>query len=204
MRNDSIGHVASPPDASDRPRRIGCPGCNRPLPLRLSREGETAALWECEACRTRIAGMFMPELAAHMAHCVRLGQVHFDTDRLPPIPSVLGELVSRWVRRNDKNEQGPERRRDSRYAVQVEAAVVCLDEKWMPQGEPLRALVIDLSRGGLGMVARSTIKAPLIAVQMQGRTRPIQLLAEIVWTDHVGSGFHHIGARFVHRLGRTE
>jgi hypothetical protein len=205
MQSDSIQDVLLPADAGDRPRRIGCPGCRRPLPLRLSRDGEQAALWECDSCRTRIAGMFMPELAPHMAHRVRLGQVHFDTRRSQPIPPVLGDLVSKWAPRTDKNEHGPERRRDDRFKVRHEAAVVCLNEQWMPQGQPVRVLAVDLSRGGLGMIAASTIQAPLVAIQMQGRTGTVQLLAKVVWSDQVDgdSGFHHIGVQFVHRLGRN-
>jgi len=202
MTNDACGHASVSAESAERPRRIGCPGCNQPLPLRLSQEGERAALWECDACQTRVAGMFVPELATHLAHRVRLGQVHFDAHHSPPIPPVFGELVSRWIRRHDTRGNGPERRRDDRYAVHLEAVVVGLNDQWVPQGRPARALVVDLSRGGLGMVVRSPIKTPLVAVQIEGRTGALQLLGSITWSDHVGSGMHHVGARFVHRLGR--
>lgn len=188
--------------AGDRHGHIGCPHCGIPLPLRLCREDEPTAQWECDSCNTRMAAAFVPELAAHMAGRVRLSQVHFDTYNSPPIPPVLGELVTRWALHADKNWRGPERRQDGRFTDQIDAAVIGLDELWMPQHEPVRVLVVNLSSGGLGMIARSIIKAPLIVVQMQGLAGSAQFLSEVIWSDHVGCGFHHVGARFIHRLGQ--
>ncbi len=149
-----------------------------------------------------MAAIFVPELAAHMASRVRLSQVHFDAYDSPPIPAVLGELVTRWALRADKHWRGPERRLDRRLTNHEEAIVVGLDEVWTPQGEPVRVLVINLSNSGLGMIARTVITAPLIVLQVERPTGIIQVLSEVIWSDHVGCGFHHVGARFIHRLGR--
>ncbi len=184
--------------------RISCPRCDLELPLRLSCDGERTALWVCDDCQTYIAGMLVPELAVDLAHRVRLGERHFDTCHSRPIPPSFGETVSRWIRNHRSDHPGSEQRSDGRTEVRLKAAVAGLDSNWAPEGLPVQALVVNLSRNGLGMVTRSTIDTPLVAVQMRGQTGTVQLLAEIVWTNCVGCSFCHIGTRFVHRLGKSE
>ena len=200
MESQSTCSVSAAADGGSQ--LISCPRCDVPLPLRYCYDGETAALWSCVACRTYVAGMFVPDLAAELAPRVRLGQRHFDTRLSPPISPLLGELVSRWCLRGVGDQPGAERRRDVREEVRLDATVIGLNANWAPDGLPMRAMVVDLSRSGLGMVAKSTIDTPLVAVQMKGQDGTVQLIAEIMWSEPVGCGFCHLGMKFVHKLGQ--
>lgn len=202
MENDFTPGVSTSAGAVGALSRTCCPNCKLPLPLRTARNDEQPAAWECGACRCRMVGLFVPELAATMAEHVRLGQVHLDAYSLPPIPPVLRELTFRREELSRGERVGQDRRRDHRFGVQDEATVACLNERWVPQGQPIRALVVELSPGGMRLISRSNIRSPLVDVQMTEASGSAQYVAKTVWYDHLGCGFHHVGIEFIHRLGR--
>lgn len=197
-------HQASLPSASlPAPLRLSCPHCKMPLPLRTVREDEQAATWECSACHHQVVGRFLRELAEAMASQVRLAPVHFDAYDSPPIPPVLRALQFRQARLFGHEHSGAERRRDDRVSAESEAVVACLDERWVPQGRPVRVLVVELAPGGLRLITRTNARAPFIAIQMAASDELAQYVAEPVWYDHLGCGFHHVGIKFIQRLGSS-
>jgi hypothetical protein len=140
----------------------------------------------------------VPLLAAH----IHLSQKHFDTTGVPPIPATLRQLVREFqVRRRNQTKPAAERRRSVRVPLQLDVMVVPLDEAWMPQGQPILGIVVDLAARGLGMITTAPVAAPYVVAQIRHGRGLVQLLGKIVWSKELGRGFHNAGVQFVVRFG---
>lgn len=186
-----------------RPSGEPCPGCQRPMPLRAKRPDEVTTHWQCTGCRSLTAGVLLKEELPLLAAHIHLGQKHFDTTGMPPIPSALRQLVQEFLaRRQRQNQPADERRTSARVPQQLDVMVVPLDEEWKPDGKPILGIVIDLSAHGLGMITTAAVEAPYVVAQIQHGSGLVQLLGKIKWSKEFGHGFHNAGVQFVARFGR--
>jgi len=183
--------------------RQRCPGCQRALPIRPPQNDETFAEWQCEACHTRLAGIFVPEIVPTLADRVRLCPQHFDASRAEPIPPELRKLVAKFLAGRESRLATHERRRNPRVPCDLDAVIVGLDDRWTPHGQPMRAVVIDLAEHGLGMMTAQRVDAARLAIQIQCSAGLVQLFGRTAWSNFVSDGFQNTGVEFRHRLGRT-
>ena len=180
-----------------------CPNCRRPLPIRATQPGEVAAHWECAACRAPLTGVLVQEVAVQTADTVRIGQVHFDTTGVPPIPSSLRQLVREFTACRREHTAPSDQAAGSRTPAQFDVQVLPLDENWMPCAKPALGLAIDLTVHGLGMVTPTPLNTPHIAMQIRYPTGVLQLLGEVVWTNQIAVDFYNSGVQFLLRFGRS-
>lgn len=178
-----------------------CPGCRRPLPIREKQAGETAAHWECTACRSPMTGVILKEAATQSADAIRLSQIYFDAKGVPPPPS-LRQLVREFVGCRLRNPDVDERRQVQRDPMLLDLAVVPVDDNWTPRAKPVLGMMIDITASGLGMVTSSTVDAEFVAVQILHPAGPVQLLGKIAWRKDFGPRFHNSGVQFLLRFGR--
>jgi hypothetical protein len=183
---------------------VPCPGCRRMLPIRARRHGEVAAHWECTACHAPFTGILLKDASLRMPESVRIGQVHFDTSSVAPLPVSLRQLVREFVASRRKSlRQNDDRRAVPRVPTQLDVTVLPLDESWTPRSKPLPGMVVDLSSHGLGMVTAQAIEAPHIVVQIRHPAGHVQVLGDVVWTKDIGHGIHGAGVQFLMRFGRN-
>jgi hypothetical protein len=180
-----------------------CPGCRLPLPIRAKRQGEVAAHWECAACRAPLTGVLIQDEAARMADAIRIGQVHFDSAEIPPIPASLRQLVREFVTGHQESHEPDRRSAGPRMPVQVDVSIVPLDENWTPRCKPQLGLVVNLTAKGLGMLTTAPIADRHLGLQLRHPAGIVQVLGEVLWTNEIGMGFHNCGVQFLLRLGRS-
>lgn len=180
-----------------------CPGCRRVLPINDCRNAEIVADWECEACHAPLSGVLLQDATACQAEGVRLAKQYLDADRAEPIPASLRQLVEAFLIRRREKQDSHERRRNPRVACDLDAMVVALDDDWIPYGEPINAVVIDLAAHGLGMMTAVHVTAARLAIQIQCPTGLVQLIGRTAWSNLVGDSFQNTGVEFLVRLGRT-
>jgi hypothetical protein len=202
--NDALASDASPSATSPKAHDCEpCPGCRRPLPIRAKLPGEVAAHWECAACRAPFTGILVQEEAARVTDAVRIGQLHFDTAGVPPVPTALRQLVREFAAARRENDIPDKRAAGARMPVQFDVTILPVDENWTPYGKPLVGLAIDLTAQGLGMVTSAPVESRHIAIQIRHATAVLQLLGEVVWTHELETSFYHTGIHFLLRFGRS-
>jgi hypothetical protein len=174
------------------------------MPVRAKRPDEVTTHWECTGCRSPLTGVLLKEAVPLLAAHVHLSQKHFDMGDLPPIPAALRRLVREFLlRRRNAGEPVDERRKSVRVPQQLDVIVVPLNEEWMPQGKPIRGIVVDLAAQGLGMITTAAMGAPFVVAQIGHGTGFVQLLGKVAWSKDSGHGFHNAGVQFVVRFGRV-
>jgi hypothetical protein len=180
-----------------------CPGCKQQLPVRGNRAGEHLTTWECIACGATLTGVLLKKTATQLVADVRLSQRHFDSSGVPPIPAALRQLVREFAARRKHESPTDERRKAPRVPLQLDVAVVPLNDDWLPYGPPILGMVVDLAPHGLGMITTSSVPSEFVAVQIQHAKGFVQLLGKIAWSKEFGRGFHNSGVQFVLRFGRN-
>jgi hypothetical protein len=149
-----------------------------------------------------LTGLLLRDATPQRGSFVRLSQRHFDTSAVPPVPDELRQLVREFCERRQLRRLPQDRREAARLPQQLELAAVPLGNDWIPQGEPVPGLVVDLAPHGLGMITALAIDAPYLAVQIRHAAGMMQLLGKRSWSTEFGRRFHHIGVQFVLRFGR--
>ncbi len=179
-----------------------CNGCGRRLPLHLTEQDEEASLWECVHCHTPFAGVLSPEIMRMLSKRIRLASLHFDAEQAEPLTDAVLQVVWRTASRGQRNTMC-EIRRSHRIAGQREVVALCLDERYVINGEPLNGIVANLSRHGQMLVTTKQLHAPAILTQFQNAQRTIQLVGRIVWSRYLDVGCYGAGVDFIARLGRS-
>jgi hypothetical protein len=199
MVNEAENHEAAVEHEPGEP----CSGCRRMLPIRFRKSGETAAHWECTACRTPLTGILLKAQAEKSIEAIRIGRLHFDTSGAPAIPLRLQQLVKEFVESRLKNPPTDDRRKIVRVPTELEVTVLLLDNQWNPQARPLLGIGIDLTQHGLGLITTCQIEAEYAAVQIRLPSGVAQILCRVVWTKDIGHGFFNSGLHFLMRFGRN-
>jgi hypothetical protein len=137
------------------------------------------------------------------AEAVRIGQIHFDTTEVPPIPASLRQLVREFAACRREDSASDNRRAGSRTPAQFDVQILPLDEKWMPCAKPSLGLAIDLTVHGLGMVTPTPLATRQIAMQIRHPAGVLQLVGEVVWTNQITAEFYNSGVQFLLRFGRS-
>jgi hypothetical protein len=150
-----------------------------------------------------LTGVLVQEEAVQKADAIRIGQVHFDTTGVPPIPSSLRQLVREFAACRRERSAPDERPRGSRTPAQFDVQILPLDENWMPCAKPSLGLAIDLTVHGLGMVTPTRLNTQHVAMQIRHPAGVLQLLGEVVWTKEIAVDFYNSGVQFLLRFGRS-
>ena len=199
--NGPAGAAAST-SARQKPRSgITCRGCDTRLPVRLAAQGEEAALWVCASCGAQFAGILIGDAEKERLPRVQLADVHFDTTELPPINPIIRQLVERLAT-TPEAYLGSDRRDSARVPRQLEVVFIRLDAEFMPKGAPLRAMVHNLSEGGLAMIADEPIHESNVAIRIgDGDSGSVQMFSRVVRLQHLTAELYDIGVQFAFRLG---
>lgn len=179
-----------------------CPGCGRRLPLRFSVGSEEPALWECVGCDAPFAGILLPDVATMLSQRIRLSQRHFDIEHTKPLPFTLRQVIQR-IHNAEPLEEIRDFRRSNRLAGMRHSITVCLDDQFGISESARNSTIANLSSHGLLLVTGEPIDAAAAIVQVDRPRSTIQLLASIVWRQHLGGGCYGTGAELVARFGRV-
>lgn len=180
---------------------ISCRGCDTRIPIRLSKSGESPALWECVRCGARFAGVLLASDQREQLSRLRLADVHFDTCQLPPIPKSLRELA---VSFHDSQllYQGLEQRGEVRLPRSLDAVVTSLNSYFTPRGWAFPAIVHNISETGLAFVGAHLPDGPHVAILIpRTDAPPLQMFGCVARAQILPDGFHEVGIRFEYRLG---
>jgi hypothetical protein len=181
---------------------ITCRGCNRRLPLRNSDADERAALWECVSCNTPFAGVLLTDALDTVVQRVRLAEVHFETDEARLISHELRQFVRQFeAARLNSVERFVEKRRSARVAQDLDVVAVGVDADCRLVGNPLHAMVANLSAHGMLLVSEVALECEMVFVRVPLKGEWLQLFGRIAWSRELGSGYFGIGVEFVARLG---
>jgi hypothetical protein len=181
---------------------ITCRGCNRRLPLRTSDMDERAALWECVACNTPFAGVLLTDALDTVAQRVRLAEIHFETAEARRISQELRQFVRQFeATRLNSVERFVEKRRSPRVAQDLDVVAVGVDANCMLVGDPLYAMVANLSAHGMLLVSEVALECEMVFVRVPLKGEWLQLFGRIAWSRELGSGFFGVGIEFIARLG---
>ena len=108
-------------------------------------------------------------------------------DELPDLAQETVSLIER-IDFKLRDTEGNDRRTESRYPVIRSALVQILDDKLQPVGEPLEAFTRDISKKGMGLLAKRPIPEQAIAIRLQKEDgTPIDIVARVVRCESVGS-----------------
>jgi hypothetical protein len=149
-----------------------------------------------------LTGVLIKEEAAQLADAIRIGQVHFDSSEIPPIPPSLRQLVREFGASRRESHEPDRRSAGPRMPVQIDVTIVPLDENWTPRCKPQLGLVVNLTAQGLGMLTTTPIADHYLGLQLRHPPGTVQVLGEVLWTNQIGMGFHNCGVQFLLRLGR--
>lgn len=117
-----------------------CNSCGLVLPIRLPLPGEVASSWKCRFCGTR----FYATLVDHSPASI-LGNVQPAEDIHPRI-AIGGKVLAEMYRRKDRRGRRFEERHFTRIQSDFALTVVI-------GGAEMSARAVDLSAGGLGLIA---------------------------------------------------
>lgn len=193
------GHLLQPPCSFG----TACSGCGQRLPLRFSESNENAALWECVSCRAQFAGMLLPDLLASLARHVRLAPHYFDATQAAPLPGSVPKIVQQ-VHNIEPPHGVREMRRSTRICGRNNAIGFQFDEREGVLDPPLETVVANLSSHGMLMITGVPFEAPMVIIQLDQRGGPLQLVARIIWSRHLGRGCYGAGTEFLGRFGKLE
>ena len=108
-------------------------------------------------------------------------------DELPELAEETVSLIER-IDFKLRDTEGNDRRTESRYPVVRSALVQILDDELQPVGEPLEAFTRDISKKGMGLLAKRPIPEQAIAIRLQKEDgSPIDIVARVVRCESVGS-----------------
>jgi hypothetical protein len=168
----------------------------------MSGQHEVAALWECTACGSAFAGVLLLESLATRAQSVRLAQLHFGEDHIPPLPKDFAQAVADL----SVEQTGPLQhamRRSARDFRRLNAIVVGLDNNFILADQSCRSVVVNLSSHGMMLATPGELKTTHVAVQMQGAAERVQVLGRVVWSRHLTLDCFGAGIDFTARLGKV-
>ena len=182
---------------------IGCPSCREDLPVRLTRTGESAALWKCASCNYPIAGVCVPPLFAQLCGRVVLSETYFDTSAAEPISQAMRHAALQLAQRTQSMPQHAARRSSREAKIKVVQAV-SLSSGLNPIGDSLNVMMANVARDGIGLVHTQELMHRYLALQLPpvGDKR-IQVILELIRQHPIQGGFVEIGGQLVFRLGAS-
>ena len=182
--------------------QIQCSSCNHKLPLRLTNPGENAALWKCSECQTPLVAYGIEEMLPKSAKSIRLDEHYFDVGKLPEIDINQRQEVANLAHRVVCTEF-LQMRRSKRKAQCLVVPAIALEDGFVPENEPFKIMVANLSREGIGLVHTETFEAAYIAIELSPQSaNPIQVIVKLVRQVPIeGSPYFEIGGEFYARLG---
>jgi hypothetical protein len=153
-------------------------------------------------CESPFAGVLLPDMVAMLAQRIRLSQRHFDAEHCEPLPFTLRQVIQR-LHDSEPLDEVRELRRSIRLTGMRHAVTVCLDGSHGITASALNSMIANLSSHGLLLVTGVPLDGNVIMAQVERPRGTLQLLANIVWKQHLGGGCYGAGAEFVARFGRV-
>ena len=180
---------------------VKCGNCKNNLPLRLSSQGETAAVWLCAECSMPFMALCLQERLTVESNTVRLHERYFDISNAPEISPALRRHVAQLASR-EAEPIAEDKRRSQRISQSLVVPAVCLNNDYCPDGEPFQLMVANLSREGIGLVHDGSIDAKYVAIELgTGNDEPIQVIVRLIRQCALVPPYREIGGEFYVRLG---
>ena len=199
-RGISRGLATGPARRSDVVRLSYIECCGRRLPLRLSQQGETAALWLCAHCDRPYAALGVPSELLHSSRHIKLAPCYGSSNDLQPLADAMRRKISALVER-ERHDPTEDRRRSPRKTHFLVTPAINLSFTLTPEGMPYSLVVTDISREGVGLVHDAPIVSSHIGLILPIEDgEPIQVFARVVRVRNLNGELYQIGAEFVARL----
>lgn len=100
---------------------------------------------------------------------------------------------------NERISANSERRRSRRQRPKPSTAIACRSDETLLVGANLALSVLDISPDGIRLMVNSPLeKGQKIEVDLEGigYCRPLNLIAEVVWSLETADGHWCVGAKF--------
>ncbi|MCG8583246.1 MAG: PilZ domain-containing protein [Pirellulales bacterium] len=177
-------------------RRISsCTGCSQALPLRQAAAGEQAVGWNCAGCGATFLAVLDEAADATSHRNVRVSPKLFAEVQSQSIPQGM----MRFLENVPNHDVGDNRRRQKRYAVNIKAAALPVDERMSPTGEGFLAMTFNISQSGLALVHTRAVNDKLLLIQLDDKQHT-QVVLEVIRSRHAGR-FYDVAGRFIRRFG---
>ncbi len=189
------------PETTQHSPQIECGHCFEKLPLRLSQQGEKAAVWLCAECSVPFVALCIKDRLPENAVNVRLDERYFDTRGLPPISTKIRREVAKLAERAAASI-ACNQRRSERTPESLVVPAVKLNSGLNPVGQSFQLMVANVSREGIGIVHNAPIEAEYIALKLAlDDNEPIQVVVRIVRERELQTPLREFGGEFFVRLG---
>jgi len=181
--------------------QIECGSCQQKLPLRLTKTGESAAVWLCAKCNVPFVACCVEEALMGNSQLIRLDERAFDVSGQPPISLNERKRAIQMASRT-ANAADLDKRRSERVAQSLVVPGVKLGPGYVPNEDPFPIMVANLSREGIGFVHNSEIDTDHIAIEFSPASQsPIQIIVKVVRQRQLSSSYYELGGVFIARLG---
>jgi hypothetical protein len=181
--------------------QIECVNCVKSLPLRLSRDLEQSSVWICAGCGVSFVGLAHPELLERQGRLVRLHDQYFDDSDVPEIPMHIRRHVASLATRSLLPAHLEKRRSERVYNSMVIQAVE-MDQDFVLHGKPMKVILTDISREGVGLAIPQQLSRNLLAIKFPVTSgSAIQAIVRVSRQRELSPPFYEIGTEFVTRLG---
>ncbi len=181
--------------------QIQCGSCQQKLPLRLSNNGEPAAVWLCAKCNVPFVACCVEETLLQNASRIRLGERSFDVTGKQQISLVERQRVIKLASR-PVNAANLEKRRSERVAQSLVVPAVKLGPKFVPVDEPFNIMVANLSQEGVGLIHNKPIETEHLAIEFSPTSEsPIQVIVRLVRQRELSPPYYELGGELLVRLG---
>lgn len=204
LRRVGQSMVAAPPAGAESQAIGSCRGCGRGLPWSAPLPGDWATATVCPKCKQWYFVRSDREVSPTPT-TIAEGVQSFSSDEFRAILTLhqrvtVSALMSKMLGRLPG--VGEERRATERFEVFRPVVTIPLDEAATPIDVAESQTLIDISRGGAGLLGESTNESPLLLVDFAECGAPgLQLLARAVWRQPA-EGRTRTGCEFLHLPSR--
>lgn len=190
------------PEVAQRSPQVECGHCLGRLPLRLSQQGEHAAVWLCAECSVPFVSLCIKDHLPDTAATVRLDERYFDTKGLEPISPKVRREVAKLAERAAAAASENDTRRSERVSHSLVVPAVKLSAGLNPVGRSFQVMVANVSQDGIGLVHHEPIEAEYIAIKLTlDEGEPIQVVVRLVRERELQQPLREFGGEFFVRLG---
>jgi hypothetical protein len=181
--------------------KIDCVNCIKSLPLTMSRAMEESSVWLCAGCGMSFVGLADTELLQEQGRLVRLHEQYFDVSYVPDIPKSIRRHIASQATRSLLPAHLEKRRSERIYNSMVIQAVE-MDQSFVVRGKPMKVILTDISREGVGLAIPQPIDNDLLAIKFPITSgNAIQAIVRVNRQRELSHPFVEVGCEFVTRLG---
>jgi hypothetical protein len=183
-----------------------CSGCGTLVALRPPTPEQPVSSFLCRTCGAVYFGADVGDATEPVIGLDKAVQLRICEVTIVPesaAAAVPPEHVRRLIKSlGGEKYEGPERRRDQRYAVTVPVVAVPLGQDFRIVGEPVKMTTLNVSLGGAALMHTRFTEAPYFALDFTSAgVELLQVVLQVLRVRNLGP-LYEIGGRFISRLSQ--